>query len=139
MQKTKLKLLPVPENVNLIMGGFDGENITAHLHIAPHALIILPGSEGKIIALAAFLKETGGAMTDHKTDINLTGNEGKKRLDISINVSRNRPLSRQRVIRLVKLLARQARKKITDNQSFIRSQGGEPYENARQHLRPLFK
>ena len=47
-------------------------------------------------------------MSKRKTDINPTSNDGQKQLDISVNVSHKGTLSRKNVIRLVKLLARQA-------------------------------
>ena len=47
-------------------------------------------------------------MSKSETNIGLISNDAQKRLDISINVSHNRPLSRQSVIQLVKLLPRQA-------------------------------
>ena len=34
------EFLVVQEDVNLVEAGFDGKNIAAHVHIAPHALII---------------------------------------------------------------------------------------------------
>lgn len=69
-------------------------------------------------------------MSKSKADINLISNNGQKRLDISINVSHNRPLSNESVIQLVKLLARQAAEE-DYRQSIIRNQGGGAHEKAR--------
>ena len=63
-------------------------------------------------------------MSTFNPDKGLVSNDGEKRLDISINMSHNRPLSRQSVIRLVKLLARQAAEE-DYLRSIIRNQGGD--------------
>ena len=36
----ELNFLVVQEDVNLVETGFDGENIAAHVHVAPHTLVI---------------------------------------------------------------------------------------------------
>jgi len=69
-------------------------------------------------------------MSRSKTNIGLISNDAKKRLDISINVSHNRPLSNHSVIQLVKLLARQAAEE-DYRQSIIRNQGGSAHEETR--------
>jgi len=70
-------------------------------------------------------------LTKPKNNKSLISNEDQKRLDISINVSHNRYLSDKGIIRLVKLLARQAAEE--DYMQLIThlDQGGEPYEKAR--------
>ena len=69
-------------------------------------------------------------MSRSKTNIGLISNDAKKRLDISINVSHNRPLSNHSVIQLVKLLARQAAEE-DYRQSIIRNQGDSAHEETR--------
>jgi predicted DNA-binding protein (UPF0251 family) len=66
-------------------------------------------SESKLFALAVSIKEVG-AMTKRKGKKCLAQDEGKKRLDVSKNVSHNRLLSNRCLIQLVKFLARQAAK-----------------------------
>jgi hypothetical protein len=70
-------------------------------------------------------------MSKFKTNKGLILKDGQKRLDISINVSHNKPLSNKRLIQLVKLLARQAAKE-DYLQSILQSKGqGGNDENAR--------
>lgn len=63
--------LTIPKNMNLIMGGFDGKNITVHLHVQPHTLIIdIPGQmlrdfrdNGVTPCLLSLSEMQGGAVT----------------------------------------------------------------------------
>ena len=80
-------------------------------------------SESDTVALAVSFQGYG-AMSTFKPDTGRISNDGGKRLDISINMSHNRPLSRQSVIQLVKLLARHAAEE-DYLQSIIRDQGGD--------------
>ena len=70
-------------------------------------------------------------MRKSKTKINLIVNDGKKRFDISINVSHDKPLSDKSIIRLVKLLARQAAREDYMQSIIHPDQGGVSHEKSR--------
>jgi hypothetical protein len=42
-----------PENMHLVMGGFDCESITAYFHVPPHTFIV-----NIVIIFAPYLKKT---------------------------------------------------------------------------------
>jgi len=54
----------IQEDVNLVEAGFDGENVGAHVHITPHALIVdveLQVLGNLRAALSGFLRLVGNA------------------------------------------------------------------------------